>query len=52
VAKYGAIKSAIDEFSSLDVNLKARETLETKSEAYTTKLEELFRKFQETVRQI
>jgi hypothetical protein len=52
LAKYGAIKQAIEDFSGIGVNIKLRETLETKTEAYTAKLEELFRKFQDTVRQI
>jgi hypothetical protein len=34
------------------VNYKVKQTLEQKSEAYVTKLEEFFRKFQEVVKQI
>ena len=52
LAKFSAIKDAIEDFKSINVNIKLRETQETKAEAFTAKLDELFRKFQETVKQI
>lgn len=52
VTKYNQIKEQIEEFSQLSVNYKVKQTLEQKSEAYVTKLEEFFRRFQEVVKQI
>jgi vacuolar-type H+-ATPase subunit I/STV1 len=47
--KFGQIKNSIDTLKSIDVSIKAKPQLDQKAENYSSKLDELFRRYKDTV---